>query len=139
MKYGDIVTKNGQTGMVVEDPNMKSTFHFLPSGYGTYSSGELDVVTESDVQAATEDEKTSHIRKCFNMGRITDIHKIGEYQFIEYVSNLDNETAYHGYINYHDVNASWETLDEALVGIIGIKYDGAGSKAAMYFMRMIKD
>ena len=53
------------------------------------------------------------------------------------VEDKDQKIHYHGYINYKDTNTSYYSLDSALVGCIGRKYEGGNGKAAMYFCKMI--
>ena len=65
------------------------------------------------------------------------IHCIGEYQIVEYMNKRDYGTYYHIYINYMDLSHSYSSLDAALVGCVGCKYEGRGSRAAMYFEKMI--
>lgn len=65
------------------------------------------------------------------------IHCIGEYQIVEYIDKKNSKKHYHGYINYNDTNCSYSSLDSALIGCIGYKYEGGNGKTAMYFGKMI--
>lgn len=47
----------------------------------------------------------------------------------------DDKSHWHGYIDYKDTNISYTSLDSALVGCIGHKYEGANGRAAMYFYK----
>lgn len=135
MKYGDIVVYKNQIGTVVKSEN---EFKFHPCKYGCCDFSELDTITDADVREATSDEKLELIREEFTWGRVIDIHCIGEYQIIEYESKTAPKHLWHTYINYTDTNSSYMSLDSALIGCIGQKYEGKNGKAAMYFEKMIE-
>lgn len=134
MKYGDIVVYKNQIGIVVKYEN---DFKFHPCNYGRCSFSDLNTITDKDVREATHIEKLELIEKEFTWGTITEIHCIGDYQIAEYTDKKDNNVYYHGYIGYKDSNVSYLSLDSALVGCIGYKYEGGNGKAAMYFGKMI--
>lgn len=135
MKSGDIVIYQNRIGTVVTDFENHEIYRFLPCNYGTYSTSRLNVITEDDVREATHEEKLYFIRREYPWGEVIKIHCIGEYQIVE--ARKDNETHWHGYIKYKDTNTAYSSLDEALVGCIGYKFEGGNGKAAMYFTRMI--
>ena len=134
MKYGDIVIYNNQIGKVVKSEN---NFKFHPCNYGCCYFSKLDTITDNDVREATHDEKLEFIEKEFTWGNVIKILCIGEYQIVESIRKKENKTYYHGYINYQDTNNSYSSLDSALIGCIGYKYEGGNGKAAMYFDKMI--
>lgn len=136
MKYGDIVVYNDMIGKVVEDRETK-TFRFLPCGHGSCYFSTLDIITEENIREATHEEKIELISKEYTWGDVVNVHCIGEYQIVEAIGKRDEEVQWHGYINYRDTNTSYSSLDSALVGCIGIKYEGGNGKAAMYFCRMV--
>ena len=76
------------------------------------------------------------IKKEFPWGTIINTHIIGEYQVIEYIDE-ENRTFFHPYINYKDISHAYDTLEQALIGVIAYKYEGANSHAAGYFCKMI--
>lgn len=135
MKSGDIVVYKNKIGSVVTDFEKRTIYRFLPCNYGTYFTSKLDVITEDNVRDATHEEKLDFIRREYPWGRIIKIHCVGEYQIVEAIK--DNETHWHGYIKYKDTNTEYLSLDEALIGCIGYKFEGGNGKAAMYFTRMI--
>lgn len=134
MKYGDIVVYNNQIGRVVKSGN---DFKFHPCKHGYYSFSLLDTITDNDIREATHDEKLELIEKEFAWGDVFQTHCIGEYQIVEYIDKRNSKKYYHGYINYSDTNRSYSSLDSALIGCIGYKYEGGNGKAAMYFEKMI--
>ena len=73
----------------------------------------------------------------YSWGKVIKVHCIGEYQIVESIKNNESKTHYHGYINYIDTNTSYSSLDSALIGCIGIKYEGGNGRAAMYFEKMV--
>ena len=135
MKSGDIVVYENRIGKVVSDYENKEIMRFLPCNYGRYYSSELDIITEDDVKEATHEEKLRLIEEEYSWGNVLNIHCIGEYQIVE--ATKENKTHWHGYIDYKDTNTSYDSLDSALVGCIGIKYEGSNGKAAMYFCKMV--
>lgn len=138
MKSGDIVVYKNEVGTVVSDYENKDILRFLPCNYGRYYSSELDAITENDVREATHEEKLELIEREYHWGRVIKIHCVGEYQIVEAIrDDKDENVHYHGYINYDDTNTSYSSLDSALVGCIGRKYEGGNGKAAMYFCKMI--
>ena len=136
MKYGDIVVYNNEIGKVVRD-NETDTFRFLPCGHGSCYFSTLDIISEENTRKATHEEKIELITKEYTWGNVVNVHCIGEYQIVEAIGKRDKETQWHGYINYRDTNTSYSSLDSALVGCIGIKYEGGNGRAAMYFCKMI--
>lgn len=134
MKIGDIVVYNGKIGKVIKDVN---GFRFKPMGYGRYYISDLDTIFDNSVREATNEEKIRLIKEEFVWGYIINIHCIGEYQIIEYESKTAPKHLWNTYINYADTNNSYTSLDSALIGCIGRKYEGANGKAAMYFEKMI--
>lgn len=137
MKYGDIVVYNNEIGKVVTAMEDKDVFRFLPCNRGVCSFSGLDIITEENTREATHEEKIELISKEFTWGEVVKVHCIGEYQIIEAIGRKDGETQWHGYINYRDTNTGYSSLDSALVGCIGIKYEGGNGKAAMYFCKMV--
>lgn len=137
MKYGDIIVYNGVIGKVVTDYDNEENFKFLPCNYGSYYSSDLETITDNDVREATHEEKVELISKEYAWGEVVKVHCIGEYQIVEAIGKRDGEVQWHGYINYSDTNTGYSSLDSALVGCIGIKYEGGNGKAAMYFCRMV--
>ena len=137
MKYGDIVVYNGVIGKVVTDYDNKEIFKFLPCNYGSYYSSDLETIADNDVREATHEEKIELISKEYTWGDVVKVHCIGEYQIVEAIGKRDGKVQWHGYINYRDTNTGYSSLDSALVGCIGIKYEGGNGKAAMYFCRMV--
>ena len=138
MKYGDIVVYNDVIGKVVTAMgDDKGTFRFLPCNRGTCSFSSLDIITEENTREATHEEKVELITKEYVWGKVVNVHCIGEYQIVEAIGKNDGEVQWHGYINYCDTNTGYSSLDSALVGCIGIKYEGGNGRAAMYFCRMV--
>ena len=135
MKSGDIVIYKSEVGTVVTDYDNREVMRFLPCNYGTYSTSRLKAIAEDNIREATHEEKLDLIEREYHWGEVVKIHCVGEYQIIEAIK--DQKIHYHGYINYKDTNTSYYSLDSALVGCIGRKYEGGNGKAAMYFCKMI--
>lgn len=135
MKSGNIVIYKNEVGTVVTDFENKDILRFLPCNYGSYYCSDLDIISTNDVREATHEEKLDLIRREYNWGHIVKIHCIGEYQIVEVVK--DDNKHWHGYFNYKDTHISWLSLDAALAGCIGYKYEGGNGKAAFYFNKMI--
>ncbi len=133
MKYGDIVVYGGEIGEIVTSDGL---YKFKPRHTGMCSYSTLDTITENDVREATHNEKLEFIESQFTRGYVVKIHCIGEYQIVEWIDK-DNKTYWHVYINYISTNTAYYSLDEALVGAVGYKYEGGNGRAAMYFSRMI--
>ena len=135
MKSGDIVIYKNEVGTVVTDYDNREVMRFLPCNYGIYSTSRLKAITEDDIREATHEEKLDLIEREYHWGKVLEIHCIGEYQIVEAMKG--NKTHWHGYINYKDANISYSSLDSALIGCIGYKYEGGNGKAAMYFYKMV--
>ena len=133
MKENDIVIYKGQIGRIVTSDKK---FKFKPciiTGNCYYS--DLDTVTDDDVQETTHEEKIEYLKAVFVWGDVINVHCIGEYQIIE--AEYNGEVDYYGYIDYNDTRFSYKSLDEALIGIISIKYEGRETTAPYYFAKMI--
>lgn len=133
MKKNDIVIYKGQIGKIV---TFDKAFKFKPCTIteSCYYS-DLDTVTDDDVQETTHEEKIEYLKAVFVWGDVINVHCIGEYQIIEaeYKGNIE----YYGYMDYNDIHVIYKSLDEALIGIIDIKYDGRETTAPYYFAKMI--
>jgi hypothetical protein len=91
--------------------------------------------------------RTSDIEKVkagepYTWGKVVKVHEVGEYNIVEY-KDLDNgATKFHGYIKRdgetQDTNQAFQTLDEALINCITVKYQGWNSQAGYYFFRSIQ-
>jgi len=84
----------------------------------------------------------------FPWGKIVKVHSIGDIDIIEYIEGRrfnagrgkiteGGTTEFYPYIDGRDTNTSYLTLDRAIVGALGRKYDGANSQAADYFFKMV--
>jgi hypothetical protein len=133
----NIVRYKGQLGTVVSDYNNREIKKFLPINYGSYYSDRLDTINTDFLEEASFDEKIEFIEKSFSWGKVIKVHVIGEYQIIEYETKINKDINFHPYINFCDIGHSYYTLDEALIGVIAYKYDGANSQAFYYVTRML--
>jgi len=78
----------------------------------------------------------------FVWGPIKNIHTVGEYDIIEY-EDTDNgipngDILFHPYIKGRDTNHSYETIEEAMAGMIAVRMDGWNTRADQYFINSIK-
>lgn len=137
MKSGDIVVYKDTIGTAVTAVGEKDVLRFLPCNHRICSFSSLDIITEEVAREATHDEKIKLITEEYVWGEVVKVHCIGEYQIVEAIGKKDKKVHWHGYINYKDINVTYDSLDCALVGCIGIKHEGRNGRAAMYFYRMI--
>lgn len=73
----------------------------------------------------------------FVWGKVIKVHTIGDLTIVEYENSFDNQVLFHAYYGDLDTHESFGTLDIAIVGALGYKYDGRNSQACRYFVRMI--
>lgn len=116
----------------------KITIHGLQTGKPSLHVNPEDLTLEERVRA---------IKGEFPWGPVKEVHIIGDYQIVEFhprvfknghgTSEYSESTSFSAYIGWHSISRSYDTLDEALVGLIAYKHDGNNSSAAEYFMRMI--
>ena len=139
MKINEIVRFNGQLGTIVDDYDNKDIFKFLPVNYGRNFSKDLETITEETIEPASFEDKLLYLKKGFNWGKIIKIQAIGDYQIIEYIScsSGKGEPSFHSYVDFKDTNHSYNTLEQALIGVIAHRFDGVNSRAAGYFCKMI--
>lgn len=102
-----------------------------------------------DPDALTIEEARNYLAKSFSWGEVKTVHIVGEYQIVEYhpractesgriTQDIDhNKTNFHPYINWEDTSHGYNSLDEALVGVIALKAEGPNGQAAEYFCKMI--
>ena len=80
----------------------------------------------------------------FPWGPVVQLHEIGEYQIIEYHPEIfinscgtgkheQDKTQFH----VQGENHSFDSLDEALIGAICLKYDGINTRAPKYISLML--
>ena len=137
VEYGQIIKYKNKLGRVVTALNSKQ-FKFKDCNikgmisYSTLPSIELKYVKEPTIDEIDKvlSEETSV------WGRIIQVHRIGEYQFVEYIGK-DNKTHYSIFINNDRTSNSSTTLDQAIITAISIKYDGVNTKADVYFSKML--
>lgn len=133
---GEIIKVNGVLGKVYNyDKKCGTRFH--PVNYGSYYMDRLPEVTE--FEETSHEDKISFLVQEFVWGDIINVHSVGDFLIFEYTrkNRTEEEILFHGYTKYKDSNHSWETLDQSLVGLIGLKYDGLNSRAASYFYKMV--
>ena len=79
----------------------------------------------------------------FVWGSIKNIYTVGEYDILEYEDTdhgiPNGEIMFHPYIKGRDTSHSYETLEEAMAGMIAIKMDGWNTRADQYFINGIKN
>lgn len=85
----------------------------------------------------------------FPWGPIQQVHQIGRYQVVEFLSDVVGFTGadlsehgkphFHPYVDGKDTSRSFGTLEEAVVHAIAVAHDpaGANTRAATYFARMV--
>jgi hypothetical protein len=83
----------------------------------------------------------------FTWGRLVKVHRIGDYQVVEFNPEkserepgeypYEDTTEYHPYVAGVDTMWSFGSMDAALVGAIAYKNEGANSRAAQYFCKMV--
>lgn len=92
----------------------------------------------------------------FPWGRIVDVHVVGTYALIEYMSSKPgnaepgwkSERRFSGYLHkpestradargWMDIGQSFPSMEAGLAGVIAYAFDGCNSQAARYFMKMI--
>lgn len=80
-----------------------------------------------------------HIYKTFSWGHIDEIHIIGDIQIVEYTSKCDkkSEFRFHVYVKGEDVCQDFNSLDAAILGALGYKYDGVNSQFARFSTKML--
>ncbi|MFJ6019761.1 hypothetical protein ACIQFP_10470 [Nocardiopsis alba] len=68
-------------------------------------------------------------------GQVEAVHEISGITVVEYDDG--NESLFHVFVDGTDTKMFLASLDAALVHGIAYRYDGSGTEADMYFMRMI--
>ena len=61
--------------------------------------------------------------KKFVWGKVLEVHEAGEYTIVEFIDEHGNEKSFYGYANEMPSGNSWGSFDEALIGLISLKYD----------------
>jgi hypothetical protein len=95
---------------------------------------------------SNEQLRTELRSKHYTWGKLVEIHEIGEYLIVEYKSKkyknhtavngeYEEDSTFHPFINGHDTNTGYHSMDECLAGAIAIKYEGGNSRGAGYFIR----
>jgi hypothetical protein len=85
----------------------------------------------------------------FPWGNCLNRYEVGPYLIFEFhpwkmkdycilTGQLDRaKLKYHCFVNGEDLGKEWDTLDEALAHCIAFRHEGAESRAATYFLRML--
>lgn len=131
IKEDDRTLKNSSTGDTVNVSSRKSVNTVL-----------------IDPDTLSLEEAKRYLSKCFTWGKVKSVHVVGDYQIAEYHPRKSEgsrilkepdltKTEFHTYIDWKDAHHSYSTLEEALIGVIAMRFDGLNSQAAMYFSKMI--
>jgi hypothetical protein len=79
------------------------------------------------------------IGKGYWLGEVTEIHKISEYHFVEYIPDDGRvPKCFSVFVNGESINRITHSIESAMAHAIAWKYDGCNSQAAGYFMKMIR-
>lgn len=77
----------------------------------------------------------------FPWGVITQVHKVGSYQIVEYredeVWDSHGMMLFHPYIDGRDTCHDYHSLDAALIGVIAYRADGPNTRADRYICKML--
>ena len=109
---------------------------FYPANYGKYYEKNLSLLENITYTEATEKDYIKYIETTFAWGEIIKVHSVGEYQIVEYIRREGK--SFHPYINYNDTSMSYESLDQALTGVVCEKIEGGNGRANMYLWKMLK-
>lgn len=92
------------------------------------------------METATELAEVRSHRGAFTWGRVLQIHEVGPYAIVEYDDEAHpGSLHFHIYVDGRDTSHSAPSLDAALAAAIAYRREGANSRAAMYFMRMLAE
>lgn len=86
----------------------------------------------------TKTTNLKHLRagNPFTWGTITRLFDIGPYSIAQYIDH-DDVMHYHVWVDGEDTCQGCATLEEAMVYAVAYQAEGANTRAADYFMRMI--
>lgn len=142
IKIGDIILYNLKLGKVVSGET-KDDLLFHPINFGRYYYNELEKIELENVKEPSIKDKIKFIEnECKWLGTIVQTHCIGDFQFVEYISEIKGNSdigkhCFSACINFEKTSRSYYSLESAMIGTIAYKYDGANSKAGGYFEKMI--
>lgn len=146
LKNKEIVVYKGEIGEVLKYKDEKNfRFASLKNKPSWQKEKELfPIIIPDEIREANKKEMDQWlISETRWLGQPMTVHKIGDYQIVEY-ENRDNDGKLTGehcfttYLNYKSCGYSYCSLDEAIVGCIAYKYEGKNGGADRYFMKMIK-
>lgn len=136
MKSYDIIKHNGILYRVI--------FEDKKIGFITSINDVLDktisIEQVGEISEATLEEKIGFIEKEYSVfeKKIIKTHIIGNYQIIEFSrKSSPQKTQFAIFIDFEDACISYTTLEQAIIGAIVYKFDGANSRATNYISRMI--
>ena len=135
----NIFVRNGKLGMIVEDFADSKKKRFLPCGYGTYSTSNLEEISveNDDIRPATSDEKMDFIKREYHhKDKIINTYEVGDYQIVEYITPT-GKLVFHPYIDYDDIHRIYESLDAALLGVMAYKYEGCNYHVDKYICKLL--
>lgn len=75
-----------------------------------------------------------------NYGHVIERWDIGDYIItkVKFDSSIHDIYGFFVFIDGNMSDRYWSTLEQALIGMVAIKYDGSDTKADSYFFKMIK-
>lgn len=135
LKSRDIVKVNGNVGYAIRVS--KDVFGFW-NGKGNYSTQQLPVIEHTE--EISSEEKITLLRNLFVWGIVEEIYvlkKDYEYVIFEYKDSKD-ETLFHTFLNFKDMNRGYLNFDSAMLGLLEHKYQGNDSRAAEYCERILE-
>ena len=131
---GRIIKYNNSVGRVVtHEDTLRFKDHERSCYFSELTEIDIDLIQES----TTQEHDNRLMQECKWMGKCIAVHRISEYQFVEYVNKHSGETSFSSYINENSTSHSYPSLDEAMIGTICHKYDGINSRAFFYITKML--
>ena len=73
----------------------------------------------------------------YTWGPIDGSYSVGPYDILRY-RTTDGYMLYHAFLDGEDTNHSFNTLDEAIAGVIAYRAEGPNCQAGKYFIRSLR-
>lgn len=142
MEKNDIVVYKNVLGIALHfDSDEEEIFRYRKINQNTSiydTKSDFPIIDVMEVREATREELNLFLKCETNwLGKPIKVHRIRDYQFVEYIKPDTKEILFNLFVGYQSINRSSSDLDSALIEIITYKYDGSNSQAAEFFLRMI--
>ncbi|GAB6558098.1 hypothetical protein bcgnr5378_06750 [Bacillus cereus] len=96
-------------------------------------------LTGINIEEPTKLEVSEFLKKVFPWGKVTNSFQLNDYQYVifEYINDI-NKKMYHTYIDFKTTSKSYESIEQAVLGVFDYRLNGPNSDAAFACEKLLQ-